>query len=80
MKRNIKQALCIFVFVIAVGFTAKAPRNEKQLTVTLPQAAWQQIVEIVDNAPLAGEVRKPLLNAIITQLNKQLADTTKQKK
>ena len=49
---------------------------QKMITITLPEGAWNQIITILDDAPIEGAVRKPLINAIVDQARKQLADST----
>lgn len=79
---TLKQALCVFLFVIATAFVGirHGRQQPKMITVSMPAAAWQVVYDAIDNAPIPGETRKPILKTIIEQVNKQLADTTKQKK
>jgi hypothetical protein len=50
----------------------KAP-EDPTLTVSLPASKWQQIIAIIHNAPVTGELRDPLIGAINQQANTQLA-------
>jgi hypothetical protein len=33
------------------------------------------VYDLIDNAPLNGEIRKPLMSKIAQQFNKQMSDT-----
>lgn len=75
---NLKAAILAIVFMVLVSFS-----GQQNLTVTLTQEQWQEILTALDERP--HKTARPIIDAILTQANKQLApppapDTTGKKK
>lgn len=74
--------LGLFIILLATALTYAAPRQDnKPISVSLSIQEWQEVFDIIDNAAIPGEKRKPLLNKIATQIQAQMpkADSSKKK-
>ena len=72
-----KKVLTVCALITLLSF-----QPEPQLTVRLSQSEWENVISIIDNSAVAGEIRKPLVQKIYSQAQaqlKQLMDTTKPK-
>lgn len=75
MKKLVLFFGLLTVISVAQSFS---PTQDKQITVSMSLPEWQVIYSAVDNAPLAGEVRKPLLQKILSQVQAQTQPAQKQ--
>lgn len=84
MKLNTKTLAVIIGLPLLggiLGFSQK--QQEKLITLSFTIQEVQEIYQIIDDAPLPGSVRKPLLSKIATQTNAQMPapkDSTNKKK
>lgn len=74
MKIPLKAFLIAFTIVaIAASFTYAAKhglrQDKKEIPVYLTIEDWQTVFTLIDNAAVAGEIRKPLQNKIATQVD-----------
>jgi hypothetical protein len=73
----------LLFFAVLFLFSFQTQQSDPVLTVRLTVSEWQQVVYMIDNAAIAGEIRKPILVKIQVQADQQLkalSDTTKPKK
>ena len=72
------------IISVAAFVTAQLPQQQKEITLRLTQQEVETIYNTIDNAPLSGEIRKPLLQKIVTQYQSQMQppkqDSIKNKK
>lgn len=62
----------ITILLLAVGITAALPQQQKNIVLTLSPNEVELLYGIVDDAKLAGDVRKPLLQKIASQYQAQM--------
>jgi hypothetical protein len=74
----IQKTIAILLTGLFIGFTPPYP--PKDLTVTLNIEAWQNIIDVIDKSNANHLQVKAAQEAILQQLQKQLADTTNKKK
>lgn len=61
--------LVLGLIVVLTSF--HGTKQDKQIVVSMSLQEWEVIYSALDNAPLAGEVRKPLLQKIAAQVQAQ---------
>lgn len=66
MKKSI--FLVIGLIVLLASFNGT---QDKPITVTMSVQEWETVFNIIDNSTTPGEVRKPLLQKIATQVQAQ---------
>jgi hypothetical protein len=65
--------LTLFFGLITVISVAQsfAPKQDKQISVSMTLQEWEIVYSAIDDASMPGNVRKPLLQKIVTQVQAQ---------